>query len=122
MRRWWTYKRWWIAVLLLVITAVGYLDRQALSFAAKPIRDEFGLDNEDYGLITGAFLATYALGQVLSGPLIDRFGTRLEQRFTRAEITAMMEAAGLERIRFNEEEAFWTAVGWKAGRAPVDRS
>ena len=75
-RRWWTYKRWWIAILLLVITAVGYLDRQALSFSARPIREEFGLDNEDYGLITGAFLATYALGQILSGPLIDRFGTR----------------------------------------------
>lgn len=75
-RRWWTSKRWWIAILLLAITAVGYLDRQALSFSARPIRDEFGLDNEDYGLITGAFLATYALGQILSGPLIDRLGTR----------------------------------------------
>ncbi len=75
-QRWWTCKRWWIAILLLAITAVGYLDRQALSFSARPIRDEFGLDNEDYGLITGAFLAAYALGQILSGPLIDRFGTR----------------------------------------------
>ena len=75
-RPWWTCRRWWIALLLLAITAVGYLDRQALSFSARPIRDEFGLNNADYGLITGAFLATYALGQVLSGPLVDRFGTR----------------------------------------------
>jgi ACS family hexuronate transporter-like MFS transporter len=73
---WWRSKRWWIGILLLVITAIGYLDRQALSFSARPIRDEFGLDNEDYGLITGAFLAMYALGQIVSGPLIDRFGTR----------------------------------------------
>src|SRR5262249_6577991 len=29
---------------------------------------------------------------------LDRFGTRLEQRFTAAEITAMMRAAGLERV------------------------
>lgn len=75
-RRWWSYKRWWIAVLLLAITAVGYLDRQALSFSAKPIRDEFGLNNEAYGLITGAFLAAYAIGQLLFGALVDRFGTR----------------------------------------------
>lgn len=52
---------------------------------------------------------------------LDRFGTRLEQRFTRAEMGAMMEAAGLERVRFNEDEAFWTAVGWKAGETrPVE--
>ena len=45
---------------------------------------------------------------------LDRFGTKLEQRFTRAEIVAMMAAAGLERIKFNERSQFWTAIGWKA--------
>lgn len=44
---------------------------------------------------------------------LDRFGTRLEQRFTRAEIQAMMEAAGLERITFSPDVPFWTAVGYK---------
>jgi ubiquinone/menaquinone biosynthesis C-methylase UbiE len=44
---------------------------------------------------------------------LDRFATQLEHRFTRAEIVAMMEAAGLEGIRFNERESFWTAVGTK---------
>ena len=48
---------------------------------------------------------------------LDRFGTRLEQRFTRAEIEAMMRSAGLVDIRFNEREAFWTAVGRRAGSA-----
>ncbi len=45
---------------------------------------------------------------------LDRFGTRLEQRFTRAEITAMMEGAGLKDIRFRESEPFWVACGTKA--------
>ena len=45
---------------------------------------------------------------------LDRFGTRLEQRFTRAEITAMMRAAGLEDMRFSEREPYWVAVGRKA--------
>jgi SAM-dependent methyltransferase len=45
---------------------------------------------------------------------LDRFGTRLEQRFTRAEITAMMEEAGLRDIRFRESEPFWVACGTKA--------
>lgn len=44
---------------------------------------------------------------------LDRFGTRLEQRFTRAEITAMMERAGLENIRFHDGMPFWCAVGTK---------
>ena len=42
---------------------------------------------------------------------LDRFATQLEHRFTKAEIVAMMQAAGLEDIRFNERESFWTAAG-----------
>jgi ubiquinone/menaquinone biosynthesis C-methylase UbiE len=47
----------------------------------------------------------------------DRFGTPLEQRFTRGEITAMMQAAGLEEIRFSESFPFWCAVGHKGRTA-----
>lgn len=42
---------------------------------------------------------------------LDRFGTRLEQRFTRGEIQRMMEQAGLESIRFHEGIPYWTACG-----------
>lgn len=48
---------------------------------------------------------------------LDRFGTRLEQRFTRAEVEAMMRAAGLDDIRFNDRTAFWTAVGRRVGKS-----
>ena len=44
---------------------------------------------------------------------LDRFGTRLEKRFTRAQIAAMMTQAGLADIRFHEGGAFWCAVGRK---------
>ena len=47
----------------------------------------------------------------------DRFGTPLEQRFTRSEIETMMKAAGLENIAFSDREPFWVAVGYKAGAA-----
>ncbi len=43
---------------------------------------------------------------------LDRFGTRLEKRFTKAEIRQMMENCGLENINFSET-SFWTAVGFK---------
>lgn len=44
---------------------------------------------------------------------LDRFGTQLEQRFTRVEIEEMMRKAGLERIRFNEGFPFWCSVGYR---------
>jgi SAM-dependent methyltransferase len=43
----------------------------------------------------------------------DRFGTRLEQRFTRAQLHQMMVDGGLERIRFSDTAPFWCAVGFR---------
>jgi hypothetical protein len=43
---------------------------------------------------------------------LDRFGTRLERRFTKAEMKEMMERSGLTKIIFSDT-SFWTAVGTK---------
>jgi hypothetical protein len=43
----------------------------------------------------------------------DRFGTPLEQRFTRKEVGAMLEAAGLRDVRFSDRAPYWCAVGIK---------
>lgn len=45
---------------------------------------------------------------------LDRFGTRLEHRFTRAEIQTMMEVVGLTNVRFRDEAPYWVACGIKA--------
>jgi SAM-dependent methyltransferase len=42
---------------------------------------------------------------------LDRFGTRLEQRFTRSEIESMMRRAGLTDIVFREGPPYWIACG-----------
>ena len=47
---------------------------------------------------------------------LDRFGTRLEQRFTRKEIKNMMRNAGLENIEFSNSKPFWVAVGYKSSK------
>lgn len=44
---------------------------------------------------------------------LDRFGTRLEQRFSKAEIQRMMEEAGLADVVFREDEPYWVACGRK---------
>ena len=47
-------------------------------------------------------------------PTFDRFGTRLEQRFTRAQIRQMMEQAGFERITFSDSPPYWCADGYRS--------
>lgn len=44
----------------------------------------------------------------------DRFGTPLEQRFSRAQIARMLEAAGLTNVRFSNAAPYWCAVGTRA--------
>ena len=52
---------------------------------------------------------------VMRTDALDRFGTRLERRFTRSEIEQMMLLAGLREIEFNEQAPFWCAVGRRTG-------
>ena len=52
----------------------------------------------------------------------DRFGTRLEQRFTAAEIERMMRAAGLEDVAFSPDPPFWCAVGRRASARSEPRA
>ena len=52
---------------------------------------------------------------VMRTDALDRFGTRLEQRFTRGEIETMMRDCGLTRITFSERPPYWCAVGYRMG-------
>lgn len=48
---------------------------------------------------------------------LDRFGTRLEKRFTADQIHRMMTEARLENIRFSDGVPYWCAVGFVAPRS-----
>jgi ubiquinone/menaquinone biosynthesis C-methylase UbiE len=50
---------------------------------------------------------------VLRTDALDRFGTRLEQRFSYSKIRKMLDAAGLVNIQFSNTQPFWCAVGFK---------
>jgi ACS family hexuronate transporter-like MFS transporter len=69
--------RWAMIALVFVATVVNYLDRQTLSVVAPTLRTEFHMSNEQYGFVLSGFLLAYALFNGLSGPLIDRLGTKL---------------------------------------------
>ena len=68
--------RWRIAILLAVITTINYIDRSVFGVVAPVIREVFSIGDADYGLITSGFLFAYGMGQLVSGPLIDRLGTK----------------------------------------------
>ena len=63
--------------LAFFATVINYLDRQTLSVAAPILREQFHMSNEDYSRVVFAFLFAYTIMNGLSGPLIDRLGTRL---------------------------------------------
>ena len=50
---------------------------------------------------------------VLRNDALDRFGTRLEKRFSRLEIQSMLENSGLEKISFSNSSPYWCALGYK---------
>ena len=51
---------------------------------------------------------------VIRNDALDRFGTPLEKRFSRAQVSEMMTGAGLSELRFSAKMPKWHAVGRKA--------
>lgn len=87
-----------IAVLVYYPVARTALMLEKLGFRVESIPLSFYRDKSFYIMRTDS---------------LDRFGTRLEKRFTAKQITSMMEAAGLEHIKVSPTEPFWCAVGYK---------
>ena len=68
--------RWLMISLAFFATVINYLDRQTLSVSAPVLLDQFHMDSVDYSRVVSAFLLAYTLMNGVSGPLIDRLGTR----------------------------------------------
>ena len=69
--------RWVVCALLFTATAINYMDRQVLGILVIPLQQELGWSESQYGMIIAGFQATFALGLLMAGPIIDRIGTRL---------------------------------------------
>src|SRR5579862_4687255 len=69
--------RWVILALVFLGTTINYIDRLVISLVAPTIQLKYGITTAQYGYIGAAWAIAYAIGQVLSGAMLDRIGTRL---------------------------------------------
>lgn len=63
--------------LVFLATVINYLDRQTLSVLAPVLQDEFRMSATEYSRIVFLFMLAYTIMNGLSGPIIDRVGTKL---------------------------------------------
>lgn len=73
--------RWWIIGLIGIATVINYIDRSAINIMWPYIYKEFGIADADnknaLALITTFFMVAYAVGQTVTGKMMDAIGTRL---------------------------------------------
>jgi ACS family D-galactonate transporter-like MFS transporter len=69
-------RRWRIAFLLAFGVLVNFFDRINLSVSRDALHESFGLSLVAFGYLSSAFSWTYALMQMPSGVLLDRWGVR----------------------------------------------
>jgi len=68
--------RWWIALLMMGVTVVNYLDRTCLSVAAPTLMKRLAINEVDFSHIVMSFQLTYLIMQPLSGRIIDWLNIR----------------------------------------------
>ena len=86
--------RWVMISLVFAATVINYLDRQTLSVVAPILMEQYHMTNVTYSQIIFAFMVAYTIMNGVSGPLIDRLGTRRGYAWTTAwwSAAAMLHA------------------------------
>lgn len=70
--------RWRILTLLFIATTINYMDRSIIGVLAPTLQEHvFHWSNAQYSYINMTFMAAYAIGMLVMGGLIDKFGTKL---------------------------------------------
>jgi SAM-dependent methyltransferase len=94
-------------IVTSVIAATVYFPLARIALIAE----RGGIDVEHFPLSTYRKRSFYSMRT----DALDRFGTRLERRFRREQIEAMMQRAGLRDVEFSDRAPYWCAIGWRRG-------
>lgn len=92
-------------ITCFLIAALVYLPLSRFAL----LMDLIGLDVKNFLLSDYRRKSFYQL----RNDALDRFGTRLEQRFSRQQIENMLKISGFQDVTFSEEMPFWTCISYK---------
>jgi MFS family permease len=65
--------KWWVVAMLWSVCFFNYADRQSIYSVFPKLKEEFGFDKVQLGLIGSAFMWVYAGGAPIAGFICDRF-------------------------------------------------
>jgi MFS transporter, ACS family, hexuronate transporter len=104
--------RWWILLMLFLVTVINFVDRQSLSIVAPLLRESLKLSNTDYGIIVACFQMGMMLGEFPMGTVMDRFGVRFGLSFavTWWSIANALHAVARSMLHFSVLR-FWLGTG-----------
>ena len=71
--------------------------------------NNFNIKTENFPMNQYQDLSLY----VMRTDALDRFGTRIEKRFSRKQIQKILEESNFENIKFSEDAPYWCCVGYK---------
>lgn len=92
-----TNARYWIVVMLFIVTSFNYGDRATLSIAGSEMAKDIGLDPVGMGYVFSAFSWAYVIGQIPGGWLLDRFGSKARLLLVDLYLVDVYLAARLRR-------------------------
>lgn len=111
--------RWIICALLFFACVINYMDRQVLGLLKPDLMRILNWDEKDYGIIAICFQATYAVGQMAYGPLVERLGMKMTYTFSMVFWSLAAMAHALARSAFGFGVARLALGLGEAGNFPL---
>jgi ACS family hexuronate transporter-like MFS transporter len=68
--------RWYIAIMLMLVTTINYLDRTSLSIAGPTLKDKLHINVQQFAFIIMCFQFSYGLMQPVMGRVMDWLGIK----------------------------------------------
>jgi len=112
----WKLSDYFRKIISILPNGLRYLVSQLIAFIVYVPLAKFAKLIEKIGFnVSNLPLSSYKNNSLytIRTDALDRFGTRLEQRFSKNEIYNMMIESDLTEIKFSESIPFWCAVGIK---------
>lgn len=84
-----------MVALVFVATTINYIDRQVIGLLKPMLQQDLGWSEADFGYIITVFNLAYAIGMIVGGRMLDKFGTRIGYMLTIAiwSLGGMLHAA-----------------------------